>query len=149
MKVYISGPMTGLPDYNYPAFNACAEHLRALGHEPINPARPGEDGWDWVAFMRRALCDLSEADGIYMLPGWLNSRGACIEERIARDLDLERVDPEPACRCGHGFIPHMFGIASKDAMDYAGCQACECPAFEDDPLPFAPPTPTNHQEAAS
>lgn len=39
MKVYISGPMTGLPEFNYPAFFAAAEALEARGYETINPAR--------------------------------------------------------------------------------------------------------------
>ena len=29
-RIYIAGPMSGLPDLNYPAFNAMAERLRAL-----------------------------------------------------------------------------------------------------------------------
>ena len=37
-RVYIAGPMTGLPDFNYPAFNAAAAKLRALGLEVLNPA---------------------------------------------------------------------------------------------------------------
>ena len=38
MRIYCSGPMTGLPDGNIPAFNAVAEGLRAKGHFVINPA---------------------------------------------------------------------------------------------------------------
>lgn len=38
MRIYISGPMTGLPDSNISAFNAAAERLLAEGHFVINPA---------------------------------------------------------------------------------------------------------------
>ena len=31
-RIYIAGPMSGLPELNYPAFNAMAERLRAHGH---------------------------------------------------------------------------------------------------------------------
>ena len=37
MRIYISGPMTGMPDSNISAFNAAAERLRAEGHFVINP----------------------------------------------------------------------------------------------------------------
>ena len=38
MRIYLSGPMTSLPDGNIPAFNAAAERLWAEGHFVINPA---------------------------------------------------------------------------------------------------------------
>ena len=38
MRIYISGPMTGKHDFNYPAFNAAAKRLRSEGHFVINPA---------------------------------------------------------------------------------------------------------------
>jgi hypothetical protein len=31
-RVYLSGPMTGLPDFNFPAFNVEAERLRRRDH---------------------------------------------------------------------------------------------------------------------
>ena len=38
MRVYVSGPMTSLPDHNRPAFDAAAKRLREQGHFVINPA---------------------------------------------------------------------------------------------------------------
>ena len=37
-RIYLSGPMSGLPELNFPAFHAEAARLRALGFEVVNPA---------------------------------------------------------------------------------------------------------------
>ena len=102
MIVYIAGPMSGLPDFNYPAFNAAEETLRAAGHHPINPARHGDDhrapDWDWTDYMRRTIRDVTQADAIHLLPGWEKSRGAQLEATIAKALGLPRIGsqlPEP------------------------------------------------------
>lgn len=87
--LYIAGPMTGIPDYNRPAFNRAAQALAHVGFEVINPAELdlGPDA-TWLAYMRAALCNLSLADGVALLPGWEHSRGARIERNAAFDLGL-------------------------------------------------------------
>lgn len=40
-RVYLAGPMTGIADYNFPAFNAAAARLRAEGFDVVNPADHG------------------------------------------------------------------------------------------------------------
>lgn len=48
-RVYVAGPMTGIPDFNYPAFNAVADQLRAQGYEVENPADHGiVEGAQWA-----------------------------------------------------------------------------------------------------
>lgn len=91
MRVYVAGPMTGLPDFNYPAFFAAERALQIAGHEVENPAdNPSPtDGSGWLGFMRMSLVQISKVDGIALLPGWQNSRGAVIEERLGRDLSLD------------------------------------------------------------
>ena len=42
MKMYLSGPMTGMAENNFPAFHDAAAKLRAGGHEVVNPAELGE-----------------------------------------------------------------------------------------------------------
>lgn len=82
--VYLSGPMTGLPDFNYPAFNAKADELFIAGYTVRNPATTiGLDSWEWADWMRAAIKLQMEADVVHMLPGWRKSRGARIERRLA------------------------------------------------------------------
>lgn len=80
MKVYIAGPMTGLPDYNRQAFHDAAGVLQGLGHEPLNPAAIDLGGNAlWLNYMRATTRLLTQADAVCALPGWEESRGANIE----------------------------------------------------------------------
>lgn len=89
MKVYISGPMTGYPDFNYPAFNDAANYLRSIGHEPLNPADlPVTPGMTWADYLRADLILVAQADAIAVLPGWETSRGAQLEVHIAHALAM-------------------------------------------------------------
>ena len=90
MKIYVAGPMTGLPDLNYPAFNLVAQQLRAAGHIVINPAEnPTPACGSWLGFMRMSVAQVSTVDRVVMLPGWESSRGARLEHHIATELKLE------------------------------------------------------------
>ena len=118
MKIYLSGPMSGLPENNYPAFHAAARRLRAEGHLVVNPAEIHPHGWlrrlrggqirrvlkvlrlvrgnppapTWVDYMRADVRALLECDVIATLPGWEQSRGARIEVSIAEELGMKRMD---------------------------------------------------------
>jgi hypothetical protein len=89
-RIYIAGPMTGIPDFNYPAFHAAAADLRAAGYYVQNPAENGgpEDhpGWVWDDWIREGVRQLLMCDAVALLPGWHNSRGAAIERRLADAL---------------------------------------------------------------
>lgn len=83
-RIYIAGPMTGLPGYNYAAFNSAAAHLRALGHTVENPAEnPVPPCKSWEGYMRLGLRQLTHCDTIALLPNWTDSRGACVEYDLA------------------------------------------------------------------
>jgi hypothetical protein len=89
VKLYLAGPMTGYPEFNFPAFHAEAARLRALGFEIINPAEIVTDqGVAWLDCMRADIKQLVDCDGIALLAGWAQSRGASIEQNLARDLGL-------------------------------------------------------------
>lgn len=99
--IYIAGPMSGVENLNFPAFNAEAARLRALGHAVINPAEINGDDPDavaamstaglaqhWRNCMRADITALMTCDAISILPGWERSKGAAIEHYIARSLDF-------------------------------------------------------------
>lgn len=89
-RVYIAGPMTGLPELNYPAFNEAARLLRWFGHQVENPAEnPRPACGTWLGYMRMSLRQISTADAIVMLPGWIWSRGARIEWLVGKLLGLQ------------------------------------------------------------
>jgi hypothetical protein len=111
-STYIAGPMTGLPNFNFPAFNAAAKHLRSQGHTVFNPAERDIERHGGVDIsadnhagdpalavkqhgfsLREALADdtafiCKQATAIAMLPGWENSKGARAEHALAVALGL-------------------------------------------------------------
>ncbi len=76
-RVYISGPMTGMPDFNFPAFNAEAARLRSLGYEVVNPAEINQvTQGEWHECLRRDIVELMSCDTLALMPGWQGSNGA-------------------------------------------------------------------------
>lgn len=101
MKIYLAGPMRGIPEFNFPAFFAAAKTLRDLGHDVFNPAEKGEEKevtndpglQEKLAFRRKVfkldttyICD--EAEAVVLLPGWEKSLGAVAEQALARAIGL-------------------------------------------------------------
>tara|TARA_B100000929_G_scaffold45931_1_gene32664 strand:- start:204 stop:533 length:330 start_codon:yes stop_codon:yes gene_type:complete len=92
-RIYISGPMTGLPGLNREAFYQAAKELRALGFEVSNPAEndgPGEL-LSWEEYMRTDLIDMLKCDTIALLPGWEASKGAHLELHVAHRVGMNVV----------------------------------------------------------
>ena len=84
-RIYISGPMTGLPGLNHGAFHQTAQQLRALGYDVVNPADtpvPSE-GAHWEAWMKADLAQMLTCDTVALLPGWEASKGAHLELHVA------------------------------------------------------------------
>jgi len=105
LKLYLAGPMTGYPKFNFPAFDYAAAMLRARGFEVFSPAENDREtigcaaensldgdqdalqrisGFDLRAALRddtHYIC--VHADGIALLPGWEKSKGATAEHALA------------------------------------------------------------------
>lgn len=98
MTIFISGPMTGHVDFNYPAFHEAGAYLKEHGHRFLSPAHgrfghprtaPAPDeAKPWESYMRESLKQMLYCDRILMLPGWENSRGATIEKELAETLGM-------------------------------------------------------------
>lgn len=89
-RIYICGPMTGIPDLNFPLFHAEAARLRTLGYEVINPVEINPDpAAKWNACMRADIAQLVTCDAIHMLPNWEMSKGASLEHHIGCSLGLD------------------------------------------------------------
>lgn len=89
-RIYIAGPMTGLPDLNFPAFNAAADALRTQGWHVENPADHGViEGAQWEDYLAYDITRLGTCGAIYLLPGWEKSKGATLEAHIAKMLGLQ------------------------------------------------------------
>lgn len=95
MKLYISGKMSGEPEFNYPRFDQVEAHLKSQGHDVVNPANIGravvippeaDEHQEYTLYMKAALRGLLECDTIYMLDGWTKSPGANIELNLAEKL---------------------------------------------------------------
>lgn len=89
-RAYISGPMRGIEDFNYPAFNKVAEQLRGDGWIVHNPAESFDGATDreWHEYMREDIGLLLDATDVFYLPGWQNSQGALLEYQVAKALGL-------------------------------------------------------------
>lgn len=89
-KLYLSGPMTGYPDSNYPAFAQAAAEWRRLGWSVISPAENfgGDTTLPRHIYMRRDIEQVLSVHAVAVLPGWRDSKGAQLEVRIAKELGL-------------------------------------------------------------
>lgn len=111
MKLYLSGPMSGIKSFNIPAFNSAAKRLREQGHEvivpheedvnngvTINELMASEHGdtteltskITWGECLARDVKLIADAgvEAIVVLPGWCNSRGARLEVYTALLCEL-------------------------------------------------------------
>ncbi len=88
MKIYIAGPMSGIPNFNRPAFHSEALRLSHQGHVILNPATL-PDGLSQSEYMDICLAMIRCADAIFMLRGWQRSAGAKAELALAEKLNLE------------------------------------------------------------
>jgi hypothetical protein len=91
MRVYISGPMRHIRNFNYPLFNRVARTLRKYGFSVFNPAETKEK-LTFRGYMQIDLPEVMRADLIVMLPGWRKSVGAKLEHQTAVACDIPVIE---------------------------------------------------------
>ena len=109
MKVYISGPMTGMPERNEREFHEAERQIVDAGQIAVNPHKISNDVnrkcselgtvptyEDYMHADLKALLD--GCTTIYMLDGWRGSRGACMEHEVAKICGLEIIYQKGACK---------------------------------------------------
>jgi hypothetical protein len=98
--------MRGYKQFNFPAFDQACHRIRQAGHVAIGPQELDrlcgmdeftEDGFIGIEELRKVLLrDLMmivhEVDGLALLRGWEESRGALAEVALARALRLPLYD---------------------------------------------------------
>lgn len=97
-RYYLAGPMSGVPQCNFPMFKRVAHALRIQEFDIVSPAElddaadaaaalASEDGSTsakrWVEFLARDVRIVgAEVNGIIFLPDWERSRGARLEATV-------------------------------------------------------------------
>lgn len=79
---YVSGPMSGIPNLNFPLFNRVTAALRERGYTVLNPVETeGNTPCSWLSCIAKDLISFDEykVTAICLLPGWWKSYGAWIE----------------------------------------------------------------------
>ena len=88
MKVYISGPISGVNNFEN-IFSNAEEFLKSKGYAVINPVRFNDvlpKDFEYEDFMRLGFAMIDIVDAVYMLPGWDMSKGAQAEFHYAKVL---------------------------------------------------------------
>lgn len=128
--LYLAGPMSRLPQSNFPAFDAAAAELRRAGLEIISPAEMDDPETrqaalnneplptTWGSMLGRDIQVIADqCDGIIFLKGWTESLGARLEAFAALCAGKTIFGYYlGGSRTVHWLTPNMIRITLKDYM---------------------------------
>ena len=98
-RAYISGKITGEPRAKE-LFQRAEALLYTFGFEPVNPLNNGLPSTAaWEEHMKADLELLKTCQMVFLLPNWTDSKGAQIEEQVARTIGLKVCEINPALYC--------------------------------------------------
>lgn len=155
-KLYVAGPMTGVANYNFAAFAEASARLRAQGYLVVSPAEhDAEMGWvtvtednlggilavdkddafSWAEALDWDLRAVERCDGVYLLPGWSRSRGACREYEYAvmagKVLLGATEEADGRARFRHQPLVGLVGFAQAGKDSFAAALGYQRLAFAD------------------
>lgn len=157
-KVYLAGPMSNVPQMNFPAFDAAAAELRAEGFNVVSPAeldspasraaalasedgspRDYAEGETWGGFLARDVKLIADEgiEAIVCLPGWEKSRGARLETFVGRLCGLEILDYPWLEKVTPGFIDIAHAstaVATSRVLDLQLEKEEAAPVFSGEPI---------------
>ena len=109
---YLAGKMSGIPQFNFPKFDRVAATLRAAGMIIITPSeldtaeirtaalaskdgQPMGVGGSWGDFLARDVKVIADqVDGVILMDGWLDSKGARQEAFTALQCEKKTGVPD-------------------------------------------------------
>lgn len=109
---YLSGPMSGYKDLNFPTFHRVAAVFRAHGVAIFNPAEMSFPTTAWESAMAFDLAAMRTIRGMILLPGWEFSSGARLEWAWARAHGYPRLPVHVAGRllCPNADLETLWSI---------------------------------------
>lgn len=102
MRLYVAGPVTGLTDGNYPAFEYAAKRLFGAGHTPVLPPelrtalQPIAEmtlGQCYKKVIPNDIVELATCEGMIVLPGFESSKGTAFEMHGAELFEMDVFRP--------------------------------------------------------
>lgn len=89
-KIYIAGKVSGMRFHECSLkFGVAQNKLQAQGYEVVNPLEVvGDFNAEWIPAMKLCLIAMLSCDEVYFLKDWKMSRGAVLENTIAKQLQI-------------------------------------------------------------
>lgn len=134
---YLAGPMTGIPQFNFPTFDRVATELRNDGWNIMSPTELDTDAWraaamaspdgdlatavglahqTWGEIMGRDVRHVADdCCGVILLPGWERSRGARLEAFVAVTCgkELRTYGPDGMSAVRKSWVLEMIRVAME------------------------------------